>query len=197
MKKLLLLLIFISTFYILITCTEEGVNNPVGNQSPDTGLFLYPDSTIRPQQSRLRVHWWGDDKDGLIVGYYFSWNDDPWEFTSSNDSLFALKIGANDTTYNLSVYSVDNGGNNVYDHQISQNGINYGPEPFIDENGNGIYDSGEFFYDIGLIDPTPAEFDFPFSSAVERTPYLLENDSKYSLIFILNSLFLITFNFHC
>ena len=132
MKKLLLLLLFISAVFIITTCTEEGVNNPVGNQPPDTGLFLYPDSTISPQQSRLTVYWWGDDKDGLIVGYYFSWNEDPWEFTASNDSLFALQIGANDTTYRIQVSAVDNGGNNIYDQQVIRNAIDYGPEPFID-----------------------------------------------------------------
>jgi hypothetical protein len=107
------------------------------------------------------VHWWGDDPDGLIAGFYINWNDESWDFTPSNDSLFALKIGANDTTYNFKVSAVDDQGNNKYDEQIVQNGINYGPEPYIDENENGIYDNGEFYYDIGLIDPTPAEFNFP------------------------------------
>jgi hypothetical protein len=185
MKKFLLLLLFISTLLIVITCTEEGVNNPIGNQPPDTGLFLYPDSTIRPQQSRLTVHWWGDDKDGLIVGYYFSWNEDPWEFTASSDSLFALKIGANDTTYRIHVSSVDNGGNTVYDHQVFQNGIDYGPEPYIDENVNGMYDEGEFFYDIGLIDPTPVEFDFPLRNTaptIEWSELSFLPDTSFSVM---------------
>jgi hypothetical protein len=185
MKKLLLLLLFISTVFIIFTCTEEGVNNPVGNQAPDTGLFLYPDSTIGPQQSRLTVYWWGDDKDGLIVGFYFSWNDDPWEFTASNDSLFALQIGANDTTYKIRVSAVDNGGNTVYDQQILRNGIDYGPEPFVDENENGMYDEGEFFYDIGLIDPTPAEFDFPLintAPTIEWSELSFLPDTSFSVM---------------
>jgi len=185
MKKLLLLLLFISTVFIIITCTEEGVNNPVGNQAPDTGLFLYPDSTISPQQSRLTVYWWGDDKDGLIVGFYFSWNDDPWEFTASNDSLFALQIGANDTTYTIQVSAADNGGNNVYDRQVFQNGIDYGPEPFIDENENGVYDEGESFYDIGLIDPTPAKFDFPLRNTaptIEWSELSFLPDTSFSVM---------------
>ena len=78
-------------------------NNPVGNQPPETGLFLYPDSTISKQPSRLRVHWWGDDKDGTILGFYFKWEgiDSVWKFTTSNDSIFALPIGSSDTTYDL------------------------------------------------------------------------------------------------
>ncbi len=162
MKKLLLFFSLISfLIFGILSCTEDSINNPVGNQPPNTGLFLYPDSTITPQQSRLTIHWWGDDPDGLVIGYYFSWDNVNWEFTASNDSLFALQIGANDTTYTFYVSAVDDGGNGVYDNQIVRNGINYGPEPFVDENDNGVYDEGEFFYDIGLIDPTPAVFNFP------------------------------------
>ncbi len=75
MKKHLLFSVIISSVIGINSCTEEGINNPIGNQPPNTGLFLYPDSTILPQQSRLTIHWWGDDPDGLIVGYYFSWDN--------------------------------------------------------------------------------------------------------------------------
>jgi hypothetical protein len=169
MNRILLSLIILSFFIAgMISCSKEGVNNPVGNQPPDTGLFLYPDSTINQQPSRLNVHWWGDDPDGVIVGFYFKWEgiDTGWTFTASNDSIFALPIGSSDTTYLFSVAAVDAGGNNVYDQSIEQNGINFGPEPFIDQNGDGIYNEGEPFYDIGLIDPTPAELLFP----IKNTP---------------------------
>src|SRR3972149_9358279 len=136
MKKLILLSFLIFTAIGIISCKEEGVNNPIGNQPPNTGLFLYPDSTISPQQSRLTIHWWGDDPDGLIVGFYFSWDNVVWKFTPSNDSLFALQIGANDTTYTFRVAAVDNGGNGVYDPDVVRNGFDYGPEPFIDDNNN-------------------------------------------------------------
>jgi len=165
MTKFLLFSFVIIAVIGIISCTEEGVNNPISNLPPNTGLFLFPDSTILPQQSRLTIHWWGDDPDGLIVGYYFSWDNILWEFTPSNDSLFALQIGSNDTTYTFYVSAVDNGGNNVYDNSILRNGIDFGPEPFVDENDNGVFDEGEFFYDIGLIDPTPAVFDFPLRNS--------------------------------
>ena len=160
MNRTLLLLIVLSFFIAgMISCSKEGVNNPVGNQPPDTGLFLYPDSTINQQPSRLNVHWWGDDPDGVILGFYYKWEgiDSGWTFTTSNDSIFALPIGSSDTTYLFSVAAVDAGGNKVYDQNVERNGINFGAEPFIDENGDGIYNEGEPFYDIGLIDPTPAE----------------------------------------
>jgi len=172
MNRILLLFIVLSFFVAgMISCSKEGINNPVGNQPPNTGLFLYPDSTINQQPSRLNVHWWGDDPDGVIIGFYFKWEgiDSGWTFTASNDSIFALPIGSSDTTYLFSVAAVDAGGNNVYDQSVEQNGINFGPEPFIDQNGDGIYNEGEPFFDIGLIDPTPAELLFP----IKNTPPVL------------------------
>ncbi len=172
MNRILLLPIVLSFFIAgMISCSKEGINNPVGNQPPDTGLFLYPDSTINQQPSRLNLHWWGDDPDGIILGFYYKWEgiDSGWSFTTSNDSIFALPIGSSDTTYLFSVAAVDASGNKVYDQYVERNGINFGAEPFIDGNGDGNYNEGEQFYDIGLIDPTPAESLFP----IKNTPPVL------------------------
>ncbi len=39
MNRTLLLMIVLSFFIVgLISCSKEGVNNPVGNQPPDTGF---------------------------------------------------------------------------------------------------------------------------------------------------------------
>lgn len=156
---------------IVYSCTEEFPDSPSGNSPPNTGLFLYPDSTIAQQPSRLRVSWWGDDSDGLVLGFYFKWEgiDAKWNFTASNDSIFSLPIGTSDTTYNFLVAAVDAEGNGKYDNEIFQNGISYGPEPFIDRNNNGNYDEGEFYYDVGLIDPSPASLQFP----IKNTPPVL------------------------
>ncbi len=150
----------------MYSCHDKVVDNPVGNQPPNTGLFLYPDSTISQQPSQIKVSWWGDDPDGTIIGYYFKWEgiDSTWHFTSSNDSTFALPIGSKDTTYNFLISAVDNSGNGKYDNNITQNGINYGPEPFVDANNNGVYDKGETYFDIGLIDPSPASLNFPIKN---------------------------------
>jgi hypothetical protein len=161
---LLLLTMGIISFY---SCSEEFPDEPNGNLPPDTGMFLYPDSSVSQQPSRLTVNWWGDDPDGLILGYYFKWEgiDNSWTFTTSNDSVFSLPIGSSDTTYNFMVSAVDQQGNGKYDLQIFQNGIDYGPEPFIDKNNNRRYDEGEKYYDIGLIDPTPASTLFPIRNS--------------------------------
>ena len=165
-KQIYLLPVVIFVSLVLYTCTEDFPDNPIGNLPPDTGLFLYPDSSVSQQPSQLKVSWWGDDPDGTVLGYYIKWQgiNYSWSFTTSNDSIFSLPIGTSDTTYNFLVSAVDEEGNNRYDNHIVQNGIDYGPEPFIDKNGNGTYDQGEFYYDIGLIDPTPASTLFPIKN---------------------------------
>lgn len=164
MKKVLLLSTIIFLLGLLISCGEDFIDNPVGNKPPDTSIALFPDSTISPQPSRLKVAWWGDDSDGLIVGFYFSWDGITWTFTDKNEIIFSLQIGAADTTYAFKVSAADNGGNGIYDNRVFQNGIEYGPEPFVDANNDGIYNNGEIFFDIGLIDPTPATLNFPLKN---------------------------------
>lgn len=162
---------FFTTFFSLLlilvfqSCYKNPVDNPVGNKTPHTGVFLSPDSTLSQQPSKIDVHWWGDDPDGFVIGYYFSWDGAHWTFTKSNDSLFSLKIGIKDTTYTFRVSAVDAEGNGVYDNDIVQNGIDYGPEPYTDSNGNGKYDAGEPFVDVGLIDPNPASIKFPIKNS--------------------------------
>jgi len=165
MRKIFTLLVAILLSLFYYSCNKDVSSNPIGNQPPYTGLFLYPDSTISKQPSKIHLHWWGDDPDGFVEGYYFSWDGKNWTFTTSNDSLFALKIGAKDTAYTFSVAAVDNEGNGVYDNDIYQNGIHFGPEPFVDLNNNGKWDSGEPFTDIGLIDPSPATQKFPIKNS--------------------------------
>lgn len=166
LKAYFLLLALIGMMFIN-SCSEEFPDQPNGNSPPNTGMFLYPDSTVSQQPSRLRVNWWGDDPDGLIIGYYFKWEgiDNSWTFTTKNDSTFSLPIGTSDTTYSFMVSAVDAQGNGIYDSRVFQNGIDFGAEPFIDKNNNGIFDRGETYYDIGLIDPTPASTLFPIKNS--------------------------------
>lgn len=164
---MIILLLSAAAVFFFVSCTEDLPSNPVGNVPPETGLFLFPDSTISQQPSRLKISWWGDDPDGVILGFYFKWEgiDDKWNFTTKNDSIFSLPIGTSDTLYNFVVAAVDGEGNGKYDQQVIRNGIDFGPEAYIDGNNNGIYDEGEFFYDAGLIDPTPASTQFPIKNS--------------------------------
>ena len=157
----LLLLVGLTAFY---ACKDKMVNNPIGSRPPTTKIFLNPDSTISLQQSKIHLYWTGDAPDGQIIGFYVSLDGVKWKFTTSNDSLFSLQIGAVDTIFSFRVASVDNSGSGQYLTDVNQNGIDFGPEPFTDLNGNGKWDAGEPFISIGQIDPNPARLRLPIKN---------------------------------
>ncbi|MCX8010192.1 MAG: fibronectin type III domain-containing protein, partial [Ignavibacteria bacterium] len=168
MSKTLIKYFLISVILLVSSCSERITGVKEGNLPPDTFLTLYPDSgsSISRQKSQLRVHWWGDDPDGFVIGFLFSWDGKNWSFTKSNDSIFALKITGLDTNYLFQVSAIDNHGNGKYDDAIIVNGINFGAEPFTDLNGNKKWDTGEEFIDLGLIDPTPAKLIYPIKNSI-------------------------------
>lgn len=106
--KYLLLSLFIAV--LLQGCTDlpESV---VTNLSPETYLSLFPDSIISPHITRIKITWWGDDPDGLVAGYRFSFDSTNWTYTTANDSNFQLIIAGNDSTFRFWVAAVDNKGN--------------------------------------------------------------------------------------
>lgn len=171
MRKFLQLLLVLSivAFY---SCTEKMTSSLVANQSPVTHLFLYPDSTVSKQQSKLTLHWWADDPDGIVIGYYITWDGTHWDFTTRNDSTIAFPIQGSDTVYNFKVAGVDNYGNGIYDNQHTVNSMNFGPEPFTDADGNGVYTNGESFVDIGNIDPNPATVKLPLKNTAPKIEFL-------------------------
>ncbi|MBI9069984.1 MAG: hypothetical protein JEY94_00200 [Melioribacteraceae bacterium] len=165
MKKRFTYLLTLLAIVSFISCDESVSDVKIPNQAPETSLFLYTDTGISQQPSKIEVNWWGDDPDGIVVGFYYKWNGNEWKFTTENKIAFALQIGASDTLYGFKVASADNDGNGKYDTEIVQNGISFGSEPFADGNNNGVFDEGEDFIDIGLVDPTPAEQDFPIKNS--------------------------------
>lgn len=110
LNKLKYILIILVCGVTLYNCTDvpEGV---ALNSAPETYLSIYPDSIISPQLTRLKITWWGDDADGLIVGYEVSFDSLSWSFTPNNDSTFQLVIVGNDSTFRFWVRAIDDKGN--------------------------------------------------------------------------------------
>lgn len=189
-NKIIILFGLILYVVFLISCSELPEEKNIENYPPSTKIFLIPDSVISRQPSKIRLYWMGDDSDGLVIGYYISFDSVNWSFTTNNDSTFYLKIGAKDTVYKFYVAAVDNYGNGVYDNAILRNGINFGPEPFIDANGNGIREASEKFYDIGNIDPNPAKLVLPIKNSAPEISlpkdYSLPDSSFPAITIMLN-----------
>jgi len=86
------ILIALTAFF---ACKDKITGPPLPNKAPTTKIFL--DTVVAKQQSQIRLYWSGDDPDGTVIGFYFSWDGIHWTFTTKNDSLFALQIGISDT----------------------------------------------------------------------------------------------------
>jgi hypothetical protein len=100
-------IILFTTFLTGCSQLPQGV---VTNQLPDTHLSLSPDSIISPQKTRVKISWWGDDPDGLVTGFRFSFDNINWSYTPNNDSTFFFIILGNDSLFTIYVAAVDDKG---------------------------------------------------------------------------------------
>jgi hypothetical protein len=110
LKSKLYRILLISFGFVLIQSCSELPTGVKTNQPPETYLSLFPDSIISPQKTRIKISWWGDDPDGIVAGYYFSFDSLNWTFTTHNDSTFQLAINGLDSTFRFWVAAVDNKG---------------------------------------------------------------------------------------
>lgn len=117
MKKYLVIKILILTVLLMISC-EDNIfdsgkkSNPIQNQAPETYIFLFTaqDSSlgIDATASKQIVHWWGDDPDGDIIGYYVQWDYQPnpvW-MTVEYDTFY-VPIRTDYDEFELKVWAVD------------------------------------------------------------------------------------------
>lgn len=107
----MLVCILISIF--IFSCTKEDEIKP--NTDPVTNLFL--SSINRSGADRLNaivdMKWSGEDKDGYITGYEFSFDNINWVYTDQQDSVFRFSIsnGSDTTDIDFYVRAIDNLGN--------------------------------------------------------------------------------------
>lgn len=67
-------------------------------------LVLGLDTTISVQE----VHWWGDDPDGNVIGYYYRWSFmDTAVFTEDESAIFYLPLRTEFDIYSFFVQAVD------------------------------------------------------------------------------------------
>ncbi len=102
-----LLVLFLLPF-VLVSCIDQPTSERMENIPPTTYLWLMPDDTLRTTTSRQHIHWWGDDPDGFVVRYEWSFDAANWTWTERNDSVFTFSMQQPDTVYNFYVRAVDN-----------------------------------------------------------------------------------------
>jgi hypothetical protein len=170
--------LFLLVLLSLPGCTKHFSSTNYGNVPPETFVSAYPyhDSTqaaeFNPQTSRLELHWWATDADGLVSGYIITFNRRVWTFTAKNDSVFALPLFTKDTTYIFSVAAIDNG----FTGSLKEGDT----VAFTDKNGNGQWDKGEAFPKLGsAVDPNPPSIRFPIANTPPSVVFVM-NGGQFS-----------------
>jgi len=81
------------------------------NEEPASGMvwdtldFAFTTITTSKQQ----LHWWGEDRDGNIIGYKYKWSSDSiWTFTAEEEGLFYVPIRTDLGVFSFEVVAVDN-----------------------------------------------------------------------------------------
>ncbi len=132
-------------------CGQRLTDQPLPNQPPNTYLTFFPDSSLATTTSRQILHWWGDDPDGKVVKFLYTWNtsvpvpselltaDPPtgWQVTTATCDTFSLKFLQLDTIYTFRISAVD---------------------------------------DQGLVDPTPATQSFPVANTRPEVDFVPGTD---------------------
>ena len=76
---------------------------------PADGLDTLQHALQTTMSSRQTLHWWGEDPDGDVIGYYFRWNtQNDWVATTAEDSTFIVPIRRDSYLFSFSVWAIDN-----------------------------------------------------------------------------------------
>jgi hypothetical protein len=112
-------LCLVALIFALSACKTDISGELLPNLPPETSAVV--DTIIRSGpdrlESRVTIQWWGNDPDGFVAGYEYTF-DDPvtpatvWLFTRSQDSIFLLQTPAGQDTANFrfSIRAIDNQG---------------------------------------------------------------------------------------
>ena len=128
MKKEIIFVFFIIMQVLIFSCDRnpfhpDKKSKLIGNQPPQTYLFLFviPDTITTPDSvyidsvgidtttSKQVLHWWGDDSDGQVIGYYIQWDyqSEPIWTTSEYDTFYT-PIRTKFDKFTFRVWAVDN-----------------------------------------------------------------------------------------
>lgn len=114
-------LISIAIFGAVLTCSTEKSTTPNPNMPPDTHLYLrlgftdryldYSQSYLGETVSMQILHWYGDDSDGEVEGFEWSWDVKAgWNYTTAFMDTFYVPIRVAQDTFTFYIRAIDNMG---------------------------------------------------------------------------------------
>jgi len=153
LKKILINIVLVVIGLIIGSCQKDLPNQPKQNQLPTTRLFLAADTTLRETSSRQHLHWYGEDPDGIVIGYLLASgayrlngqlpqpDTTTYTWITKNDSIVALPLLTARDSFVVIVRAVDN----TFEKGSLPEGarLRMIPQPYWDKNLNGQYDGAD------------------------------------------------------
>jgi len=92
-------------------CSDHHSTKYNENLPPETSIFISSADTLNPTQSVQVISWDGRDPDGFVIGFYYTWVENPdtndWIFTKAYSDTFALAITGSKAYYWFQVKAID------------------------------------------------------------------------------------------
>jgi hypothetical protein len=128
----------------LAGCKDAPVGNEKANIPPQAFLWIFPDNadTLASGISKQKIHWWGEDRDGFVVGFLIGVSkneaDVVWSFKTKNDSTIAFPLLVALDTFKVFVRAIDN----HFLEKVNDGGrIVFASTPYWDKDSNGVFSS--------------------------------------------------------
>lgn len=99
---------------MLSGCRNGFLGDENNNQPPETYTVTRSIERIGDDRfvSQVNIQWWGDDPDGIVAGYEYSFDQTTWNYTTRQDSVFLVDLpeGADTFDFDFYVRAIDNQG---------------------------------------------------------------------------------------
>ncbi len=110
-----LVLICLAVIVFLAGCSKD-LGRPYPNSPPETGVFVV--GVVDTVSYAVRLHWWGQDVDGEVTGFYYRWTcadtaaspDTNWVFTTEKSGDFILPAPDGFALQSFWVKAIDSAG---------------------------------------------------------------------------------------
>ncbi len=174
---------FAAIFLALAGCVQEYPNQLKPNAPPRTFFWLSPDSTIAEGISQQHLRWWGEDQDGYVIGYLLATSPDlaviptpdtlTYTYVTATDSILQFPLRQSRQNFLVVVRSVDN----TFKGGLAPGArVRLTPEPYQDQNGNGVRDASEPLIAglVGSYDAAGARQVFPTKNSPPEVNYMTD-----------------------
>lgn len=116
--------IILALAVIWLACSEKFPDQPRPNQPPETFISFFTENELNASISQQTFHWWGDDPDGMISGFIYTFKETAenvaawdstaphpeWTFTTRTSETFNLTLSGTDTVYTFKIKAIDDQG---------------------------------------------------------------------------------------